>query len=137
MRNWYDKKTDPAKIINEIKEEKGITKREAESIVRKMMPKESDFQKKIKAAIQKAYPEALVVKIAQGEYSQCGIPDLMAIIDGRFFGFEVKRPYFHKKTEGSLQERTIEWIHKAGGSAAFVSYPEEALEIIKQYQSGR
>ena len=138
MPNWYDKKTDPAKVIAELQAKKGITKREAEAIVRKQVPKESDYQKKIKEVVKKAYPEALVVKIAQGEYSQCGIPDLMAVIEGHFFGFEIKRPYFHRKTEGTLQEKTIEWIREAGGTAEFISYPQEALEIIEAYfKTGR
>lgn len=138
MPNWYDKKTDPAKVIAELQAKKRITKREAEAIVRKQVPKESDYQKKIKEVVKKAYPEALVVKIAQGEYSQCGIPDLMAVIEGHFFGFEIKRPYFHRKTEGTLQEKTIEWIREAGGTAEFISYPQEALEIIEAYfKTGR
>ena len=138
MPNWYDKKTDPAKVIAELQAKKRITKREAEAIVRKQVPKESDYQKKIKEVVKKAYPEALVVKIAQGEYSQCGIPDLMAVIEGHFFGFEIKRPYFHRKTEGTLQEKTIEWIREAGGTAEFISYPQEALDIIEAYfKTGR
>lgn len=130
-RNWYSKKEDPEKIIEMIQKEKGITKKEAESIVRKQVPKEGEYQKKIKEAIKKQYPKALIVKIAQGEYSQCGIPDLIVIIDGHFFGFEVKRPYFH--TKSPMQRKTVEWIKEAGGTAAFVSYQEEALEIIGQY----
>ena len=133
MINWFDKSADPLKIIKELQAEKGITKREAEAVVRKQVPKESDYQKKIKAAIPKKYPDALVVKIAQGEFSQCGIPDLMAVVEGHFFGFEVKRPYFHRKTGGTLQERTIDWIRKAGGTAGFISYPQEALDMIEDY----
>ena len=137
MPNWYDKKTDPAKIIAETQAKKGITKREAEAIVRKQVPLEKDYQKKIKEAIQKEYPKALVVKIAQGEYSQAGIPDFMVIIDGHFFGFEIKRPYFHKKTKGTLQERTIEWIRRAGGTAEVISYQEEALAAIRIFFQSR
>ena len=107
MPNWYDKKTDPAKIIAETQAKKGITKREAEAIVRKQVPLEKDYQKKIKEAIQKEYPKALVVKIAQGEYSQAGIPDLMVIIDGHFFGFEIKRPYFHKKPKEHFRNKPL------------------------------
>lgn len=129
--NWYDKKTDPLGIILRTQKEKGITKREAEKIVREMMPSESDYQKRIKAAVLDEYPEAFVVKIQQAQYSQGGIPDLMVIIEGHYFGFEVKKPYFH--TKSPLQKRTIGWINNAGGTAAFISYPDEALEIIGDY----
>ena len=129
--DWYDKKNDPLIFILRAQKEKGITKKEAEKIVRGQMPKESDFQKKIKEAVLAAYPEAFAVKIQQAQYSQGGVPDLMVIIGGHYFGFEVKKPYFHKRSR--LQERTIEWIRQAGGTADFVSYPEEALEIIGAY----
>ncbi len=134
--NWYDPKNDPVKYIKQVQAEKQITRKEAEKIVRKWVPKEGDFQAKIKEAIKERYPQALVVKIAQGEYSQAGIPDLMAIIDGHFFGFEVKRPYFNKKSE--LQKKTVKWIREAGGTADFISYREEALDIIEAYfKTGR
>lgn len=129
--NWYDKNNDPLAEVLRIQKEKRITKREAEKIVREMMPKESDFQKKIKEAILEAYPDAFTAKIQQAQYSQGGIPDLMVIIRGHYFGFEVKKPYFHKKS--SLQIRTIKWITEAGGTAAFISYPSEALDIIEEY----
>jgi len=129
--DWYDKKNDPLAHILRIQKEKGITKSEAEKIVREMVPKEPDFQKKIKEAVIEAYPEAYVVKIQQAQYSTGGIPDLMAVIRGHYFGFEVKRPYFHKK--GDLQKKTIKQIRAAGGTADFVSYPEEALGLIEAY----
>lgn len=133
MINWFNKSADPLKIIKELQAEKGITRAEAEKIVRKQVPKESDFQKKIMEAVKKAYPKAVVVKIAQGEFSQGGIPDLIAVIDGHFFGLEVKRPYFHGKTEGTLQAKTIRRIREAGGTAGFISYPQEALDMIEDY----
>lgn len=129
--NWYDKKNDPLAVILQTQKEKGISKRDAEKIVREMMPDESHFQTKIKEAVMEAYPEAYVVKIQQAQYSTGGIPDLMVIIKGHYFGFEVKRPYFHKKSD--LQKQTIKWITKAGGTAAFISYASEALDIIEKY----
>ena len=129
--DWYEKKNDPLIFILQTQKEKGITKREAEKIIRDQMPSESDFQKKIKETIMEKHPDAFVVKIQQAQYSQGGIPDLMVILKGHYFGFEVKKPYFHKKTK--LQERTIERIRAAGGTADFVSYPQEALDIIEEY----
>lgn len=129
--NWYDPQNDPVKYIKQVQAEKQITRKEAEKIVREMMPKEPDFQKKIKEAVMEAYPEAYVVKIQQAQFSTGGIPDLMAVIKGHYFGFEVKRPYFHKK--GDLQKTTIKQIRQAGGTADFVSYPKEALDMIEAY----
>lgn len=129
--DWYAKENDPLMFILRTQKEKGITKREAEKIIRDQMPSESDFQKKIKEAVMEMHPDAFVVKIQQAQYSQGGIPDLMVIIKGHYFGFEVKKPYFHKKT--LLQEKTIERIRAAGGTADFVSYPQEALDIIEKY----
>ena len=54
--------------------------------------KESYYQAKIIKWLREAYPQAFVWKAQQGPYSRQGIPDICAIIDGHFFGFEVKRP---------------------------------------------
>lgn len=129
--NWFDKKNDPLSIILRIQKERGITKKDAEKIVRDQMPTEPKYQGKIRDAIREAFPEAYIVKIQQAQYSTGGIPDLMVIINGHYFGFEVKRPYFNKK--GELQKKAIKEITEAGGTAEFVSYPEEAIKIINTY----
>ncbi len=134
--DWYDPKNRPEDIISQVQAEKHITKKEAEKIVRRWVPEEGKYQKRIMDAIGEKYPEALVVKIAQGAFSQAGVPDLMAIIEGHYFGLEVKRPYFHKKSE--LQKKTVEMIRAAGGSADFVTYVDEALGLIEEYfKNGR
>ena len=134
--DWYDRKNDPLIIIKRIQKERGITKKEAEKIVRKMVPDEGEFQSRVKKAVIEAYPEGYTVKIQQAQYSTGGIPDLMTVIKGHYFGFEVKRPYFHKKSE--LQKKTIEQIRAAGGTADFISYADEALEMIEEYfKNGR
>ena len=50
-------------------------------------------------------------------YGTAGIPDIIACIDGRFFGFEVKTET-GKPT--ALQETTIRKINNAGGMALVV-----------------
>lgn len=135
MINWFDKENHPAVLIPRMQKEKGITKKEAEKIVREQMPKESRFQKMIKDAISKAYPNGFIVKIQQGQYSTGGVPDLLVIICGHYFGFEIKRPYFGKKSQ--LQIETIKQIRDAGGTADFVSYPDEAVSIIENYFKSR
>ena len=100
--------------------------------IRRKIPKESYYQEKIKKALKRRYPDCFVVKIAQGMYSEGGIPDVMCIVDGHYFGFEVKRPLLGKPTK--LQEKRIQQIADAGGTAAIVSWPEECFRIIDNWR---
>ena len=102
----------------------------AEKYVQDHVPKESAYQKKIIDYVKKAYPAAFVWKEAAGEYSRQGIPDVSAIIDGRYFGFEVKRPYFGKLS--AIQEQTIKRIRQAGGIAGVCIFPEDAERLIQE-----
>ena len=54
--------------------------------------KESFYQAKIIRWLKGQYPDAFVWKAQAGPYCRQGIPDICAIINGHFFGFEVKRP---------------------------------------------
>lgn len=90
--------------------------------------KESFYQAKIIRWLKETYPTAFVWKAAAGPYSQGGIPDICAIINGHFFGFEVKRPEVGRLSK--IQDQTIKRINAAGGTAAVVSYPEDAERII-------
>ncbi len=94
--------------------------------------KESYYQAKILRWLKSTYPAAFVWKAAAGPYSQGGIPDICAIIDGHFYGFEVKRPEGGRISK--LQELTIEKINAAGGTAAVVSYPAEVERIITTWE---
>ena len=76
-----------------------------------------------------------MVKISQGAYSQAGIPDVMFIKDGHYFGFEVKRPVVGIRSK--LQEQTARMIQAAGGTAAFVCYPEEAIREVEEYEKSQ
>ena len=52
-----------------------------------------------------------------GMYGTAGIPDIIACIDGRFYGFEVKT---QTGRPTALQEATIRRINDAGGIALVV-----------------
>lgn len=106
------------------------TKAQAEKYLRQQLPKESYFQKKIMEAVKKARPDAFVWKAAAGPYSRAGIPDICAIIDGMYYGFEVKRPFIGEISP--LQKKTAGLIRKAGGRCYFVSWPEEVYEILEK-----
>ena len=90
--------------------------------------KESFYQAKIIRWLKGQYPDAFVWKAQAGPYCRQGIPDICAIINGHFFGFEVKRPEVGRLSK--IQEQTIKEINTAGGTAAVVSYPEQVEKII-------
>lgn len=104
--------------------------KKALDFLRDRVPKESYYQKKIMDYIKKTYPDAFVWKEAAGEYSRQGIPDVSAIIDGRYYGFEVKRPYFGVLSV--IQEQTIKKIRAAGGIAGVCVFPEDAERLIQE-----
>lgn len=120
-----------AEAIEHIKKERGFTtNKEAERYLLSHLPEEKKYQGKIIRYIKKTYPGAFIWKATQGEYSTGGIPDICAVIFGKFFGFEVKRPYYGK--ESKLQAAAIRQIRAAGGTAEVVSYVSEVAEIIEK-----
>lgn len=122
---------DKAEAVAWLKRHKGCrTVKEAEKYLYRHLPKESYYQGKIIRFIKENYPGAYVLKVAQGPYSKGGFPDICAIIKGRYYGFEVKRPYIGKPSE--LQLKTVRQIRAAGGIAEFVSYVSEVAEIIEK-----
>ena len=91
--------------------------------------KESWYQARIIKWLKEAYPDAFVWKAAAGPYSRCGIPDICMVLNGRFYGFEAKRPKGGRPTK--IQEITIQAINSAGGIAAVVSYPKDVERILE------
>lgn len=106
----------------------------AEKYLIQHLPKESYYQDKIIKFIRRTYPTAFVWKAAAGAYSRQGIPDVCAVIDGRYYGFEVKRPYIGVLSK--IQEQTIKQIQAAGGIAAVVRFPEEVGKIVEASRDG-
>jgi Holliday junction resolvase len=93
--------------------------------------KEGYYQAKIIKWLKTTYPSAFVWKAAAGPYTRQGIPDVCAIIDGHFFGFEVKRPKQGRATK--IQAQTISDINAAGGTALVVSFPADCKEAIDKW----
>jgi Holliday junction resolvase len=89
--------------------------------------RESDIVKRIREYL-KTVPGCFFWKEHGGQYGTAGIPDIIACINGHFFGFEVKtddgRPT-------KLQEATIRKINEAGGTAVVVRSVEEVRRIIE------
>ena len=91
--------------------------------------KESFYQSKIIKWLKEQYPDAFVWKAAAGPYSRGGIPDVCMVLDGQFYGFEVKRPEVGRLSK--LQEETIKEIRAAGGKVAVVSFPAQVQKFIE------
>lgn len=88
------------------------------------------LEKDIVAAIMrylKARPRCFAWKTHGGMYGTAGIPDIVACIDGRFYGFEVKQPGGRLTR---LQEVTLGKIENAGGVAVKVTSVEEVKAAI-------
>lgn len=136
MLEKYEKNFDENEFMRSFMERKQIsTKKQALAELRKLIKKEGYYQTKIKEALKKRYPDAFVVKISQGAYSEGGIPDVLMIKDGHYFGFEVKRPVVGIRSK--LQEETVRKIQAAGGTATFVRWPEEAIMEVEEYEKSQ
>jgi predicted metal-dependent RNase len=88
--------------------------------------KESDIVKAIMKYL-KTVPHCFAWKEHGGMYGTAGIPDIIACINGDFFGFEVKTES-GKPTK--LQEATIRKILAAGGTALVVRSVDEVRAAI-------
>ena len=58
-----------------------------------------------------------------------GIPDVIACVNGRFYGIECKAPGKRDNTS-ALQERELADIAKAGGVAVVVDRLEQLKEVV-------
>ena len=65
----------------------------------------------------KTLPRCFFWKEHGGMYGTAGIPDIIACVDGWFFGFEVKT---QTGRPTALQQATIRRINDAGGTALVV-----------------
>lgn len=105
-----------------------LTAAQADKLLRDTLPKESYFQSTILRWLKENYPAAFIWKVQTGPYARQGVPDICAVIDGQFYGFEVKRPYIGELAP--IQRATIDAIRKAGGRAGVVIWPEDVERFI-------
>lgn len=94
----------------------------------KDIPLEKYFQKKIMDYL-KTLPNCFFWKAQAGAYSKSGIPDICCVYKGRFYAFEVKRPWIGKLSD--LQKNALYKINKSGGKASVVSFVEEVESIMR------
>lgn len=126
------KTTEKYKTLKELMEsliDKGQAKNltEARKVAQNTVPKEAVYQAAVLRYL-KTLPKTYAWKDQAGPYQQKGLPDVCAIIDGKFYGFEVKRPFFGQPTEIQLQ--THKKMREAGATVHVVSYVSEVKEII-------
>lgn len=93
----------------------------------KEIPLEKYFKQKIIKYL-KTVKGCVYWSATQGNFSTSGIPDICCIYKGRFYGFEIKRPWVGKVSK--LQEETIKKINEAGAYAGVVSFLFEVKEIL-------
>lgn len=132
LHEWYHGGArTPADVRHLAAERLGLqlTAEKVDNILRDQIPLEQWYQTRIMQVIKAAYPDAFVRKISAGVYSEKGFPDILVIIDGRYYGIEAKRPFIGKPSPN--QVATILKIRKAGGVADFACLPDEALEVVK------
>lgn len=110
------------------------TTAQARQYLRSHIPKESYYQDKIIRHIRSLFPDAFVWKATAGAYSRQGIPDVCAVINGRYYGFEVKRPLIGVLSK--IQEQTIKRINAAGGNAYVVTSTDQVTEILNLAEEG-
>lgn len=133
--NWCAEYPTMEQLRAWLRENKGIeTRKDAEAWVRKNVPLETKFQKAIFDHLNDLRKEGRIrcafKKDEAGIYQRSGWPDVMAVIDGRYVGFEVKRPYVGEPSP--LQLETINEIRQAGGIAEVVSFAFEVNEILEE-----
>lgn len=88
--------------------------------------KEADIVRAILKYL-KTVPNCFAWKEHGGMYGTAGIPDVIACISGRFYGFEVKTE--SGKPTG-LQVATIRKIKEAGGIALIVRSVDEVKAVL-------
>lgn len=124
-----------AEAIAYLKRKKGCaTSKEAEKYLRNFLPKESFYQERIIKYIKAEYPKAFVWKAAAGAYTRAGIPDVCMVLNGKFYGLEVKRPYIGKTS--FMQEIVLRQIKAAGGIAGVVVFPQDVERMISNAKRG-
>lgn len=81
----------------------------------------------------KTQSECFFWKEHGGMYGTAGIPDIIACIGGKFYGFEVKT---ERGRATALQEATIRKIQSAGGIAVVVRSVEDVKAVLEAEENG-
>lgn len=98
-----------------------------------MAAREADIQRRIISYLDSL--GAWQTKMHQTGYGRRGIPDVLCVLDGRFYAFEVKSP---GAVRGVTDEQCRElWrITEAGGIASVVYGVDDVARIISAVEGG-
>lgn len=95
-----------------------------------MAQPEARLQRNIQIALRKEYGHRILVfKIHGGPMMMAGLPDLIGVIAGRFFGIEVKMPESINNVS-ERQRHVHARIRRAGGSVTVSSSVADALAFV-------
>lgn len=70
-------------------------------------------------------------KLHGNKYTRAGLPDILCVAEGYYFGLETKHPETINDTSVS-QDRCHEEIREAGGFAEVVYTPQQAVALVRQ-----
>ena len=107
---------------------------EADEWIRAQLPEESTFQRRIMMHLRALRDRGRIPatsvfwKNTSGAYARGGLPDITLIVNGKYYGFEVKRPFVGVLS--ALQKKTIEELNAAGAVAGVVIYPRDVDNLI-------
>lgn len=103
------------------------SKAEARKKALSLIPLEKDYQRKIITYLN-GREDVVAWKDAAGMYQGRGVPDIIAVKDGIFYGFEIKRPFIGKLS--TIQSAFHDKLKKVGGRVFVVSYVSEVRAIL-------
>lgn len=132
---WSDHRT-KEKVIEYLKSNENTSSLSYTEFIKSEVPLEKNFQTRIIKRLNELKKSgnidrnAIIWKNTSGSYSKSGLPDITMIADGKYYGFEVKRPLLGVPSR--LQLKMIEDIEKAGGYAGIVSFEDEVWDIIER-----
>ncbi len=91
---------------------------------------------RIRTAVKRKFPDAVIQKLHGGAYQTAGLPDLIIVIGGRIYGFEVKKQRLGESAEHAyeratiLQKARLADLRRAGGVGAVVLSVDEVLALL-------
>lgn len=92
-----------------------------------MAQKESKLSRTIIRALE--LKGVFAFKVHGGPHMLSGLPDIIACVEGKFYGFEVKLPG-EKSSTTPIQTFVHNKIRQAGGRCYVVSSVQEVLRIL-------
>ena len=89
---------------------------------------ESRLQRKIRGALEAAYPRSVWFKYHGGPFTRAGVPDLLGVVEGRFIALEVKQP---GESPSVIQRHMHARLRDASAIVAVVRSVDEALGVMR------